>query len=123
MIRRPPISTRTDTLFPYPTLFRSAVVRTVRELAGQAELATTGRRLALDLTLGLALEAFVHPVEDEAEQRAAAVHIVRRDMVEMVAHGFFVKPRGLGVRQPVIGLDLERRIGDGNEKPRGRGSV
>src|SRR3546814_2511520 len=86
MIRRPPISTRTDTLFPYPTLFRSAVVRTVRELAGQAELATTGRGLALDLTLGLALEAFVHPVEDEAEQRAAAVHIVRQEMVEMVAH-------------------------------------
>src|SRR3546814_12178795 len=23
MIRRPPVSTRTDTLFPYPTLFRS----------------------------------------------------------------------------------------------------
>src|SRR3546814_3752459 len=28
MIRRPPRSTRTDTLFPYPTLFRSGVVRT-----------------------------------------------------------------------------------------------
>src|SRR3546814_230019 len=27
MIRRPPISTRTDTLFPYPTLFRSVFVR------------------------------------------------------------------------------------------------
>src|SRR3546814_20970942 len=26
MIRRPPISTRTDTLFPYPTLFRSPIV-------------------------------------------------------------------------------------------------
>src|SRR3546814_9596031 len=26
MLRRPPISTRTDTLFPYPTLFRSAAV-------------------------------------------------------------------------------------------------
>src|SRR3546814_10082974 len=25
MIRRPPISTRTDTLFPYPTLFRSRI--------------------------------------------------------------------------------------------------
>src|SRR3546814_18139077 len=25
MLRRPPSSTRTDTLFPYPTLFRSAV--------------------------------------------------------------------------------------------------
>src|SRR3546814_7460685 len=28
MIRRPPISTRTDTLFPYTTLFRSSRVRT-----------------------------------------------------------------------------------------------
>src|SRR3546814_6826636 len=27
MIRRPPRSTRTDTLFPYPTLFRSRCVR------------------------------------------------------------------------------------------------
>src|SRR3546814_8855868 len=27
MLRRPPISTRTDTLFPYTTLFRSAIVR------------------------------------------------------------------------------------------------
>src|SRR3546814_1294385 len=26
MIRRPPISTRTDTLFPYPTLFRSKLL-------------------------------------------------------------------------------------------------
>src|SRR3546814_9222545 len=29
MIRRPPRSTRTDTLFPYTTLFRSFVTRTV----------------------------------------------------------------------------------------------
>src|SRR3546814_15384701 len=37
MIRRPPISTRTDTLFPYTTLFRSnSAVREVaaREVAG-----------------------------------------------------------------------------------------
>src|SRR3546814_7979285 len=27
MIRRPPISTRTDTLFPYTTLFRSHITR------------------------------------------------------------------------------------------------
>src|SRR3546814_7461651 len=30
MIRRPPRSTRTDTLFPYTTLFRSADTQTVR---------------------------------------------------------------------------------------------
>src|SRR3546814_16035908 len=29
MIRRPPRSTRTDTLFPYTTLFRSALVRSI----------------------------------------------------------------------------------------------
>src|SRR3546814_12167141 len=39
MNRRPPISTRTDTLFPYPTLFRSlqdldARLRRVRVAAG-----------------------------------------------------------------------------------------
>src|SRR3546814_9122643 len=33
MIRRPPRSTRTDTLFPYTTLFRSAYILRVRDLA------------------------------------------------------------------------------------------
>src|SRR3546814_3081247 len=33
MIRRPPRSTRTDTLFPYPTLFRSLRPRSVRVAA------------------------------------------------------------------------------------------
>src|SRR3546814_12546880 len=32
MIRRPPRSTRTDTLFPYTTLFRSAVRRGIEEI-------------------------------------------------------------------------------------------
>src|SRR3546814_5961503 len=31
MIRRPPRSTRTDTLFPYPTLFRSRLARSFRQ--------------------------------------------------------------------------------------------
>src|SRR3546814_5428583 len=33
MIRRPPRSTRTDTLFPYTTLFRSGTARTPRPRA------------------------------------------------------------------------------------------
>src|SRR3546814_12280387 len=48
MIRRPPRSTRTDTLFPYTTLFRSAL----RELAGeegqQQDRHDTQRRRAAD---------------------------------------------------------------------------
>src|SRR3546814_9505511 len=39
MIRRPPRSTRTDTLFPYTTLFRSGVFRRDQRIA-------VGRRLA-----------------------------------------------------------------------------
>src|SRR3546814_7799280 len=36
MIRRPPRSTRTDTLFPYTTLFRSALAaRQLARIAGQ----------------------------------------------------------------------------------------
>src|SRR3546814_9898793 len=42
MIRRPPRSTRTDTLFPYTTLFRSAVARQpVEEILSHV----AGRRL------------------------------------------------------------------------------
>src|SRR3546814_3460821 len=36
MIRRPPRSTRTDTLFPYTTLFRSDVPETVHRIAVEA---------------------------------------------------------------------------------------
>src|SRR3546814_3669308 len=42
MIRRPPISTRTDTLFPYTTLFRSdAALGTARETAGDLDALAT----------------------------------------------------------------------------------
>src|SRR3546814_14162343 len=49
MIRRPPRSTRTDTLFPYTTLFRSYVNRYVKTrlsvLPGAAEVRVYGERL------------------------------------------------------------------------------
>src|SRR3546814_9243267 len=48
MTRRPPRSTRTDTLFPYTTLFRSAVLRaeTIRALGtmGDAAVLAEARR-------------------------------------------------------------------------------
>src|SRR3546814_1405685 len=50
MIRRPPRSTRTDTLFPYTTLFRSAFVGVAavplgRTRPGRAEIRHLRRRL------------------------------------------------------------------------------
>src|SRR3546814_7035888 len=46
MIRRPPRSTRTDTLFPYTTLFRSAWVAETMPLLNRARYVTeTGARM------------------------------------------------------------------------------
>src|SRR3546814_1074320 len=49
MIRRPPRSTRTDTLFPYPTLFRSLYGNCGQANYGAAKLALVG----LMQTLGI----------------------------------------------------------------------
>src|SRR3546814_20077349 len=46
MIRRPPRSTRTDTLFPYTTLFRSAAAIAAIELFGHKAHGSVGLGLA-----------------------------------------------------------------------------
>src|SRR3546814_7665479 len=64
MIRRPPRSTRTDTLFPYTTLFRSPVdhARDVVALAERVAQHAHQRGLALDRRQPLAVEAKLeHP--------------------------------------------------------------
>src|SRR3546814_16487757 len=60
MMRRPPRSTRTDTLFPYTTLFRSvprqAIIQVAREFADTAEK-TSGRSMVI---LGAGLNHWYH---------------------------------------------------------------
>src|SRR3546814_7836287 len=66
MIRRPPRSTRTDTLFPYTTLFRSADVedhRTARGDGDLEELAGVGTRHGRDVPDNLAAGPVVDPHE------------------------------------------------------------
>src|SRR3546814_17277945 len=65
MIRRPPISTRTDTLFPYTTLFRSEK-RTMNMLDVDAIRAQVR---ALDFTRGTPADAAMRR-EDDADARA-----------------------------------------------------
>src|SRR3546814_3708399 len=51
MIRRPPRSTRTDTLFPYTTLFRSAsIAATIRSCASSGATEIPCRRTRLSTT-------------------------------------------------------------------------
>src|SRR3546814_20159001 len=59
MIRRPPRSTRTDTLFPYTTLFRSQACRTRRQRRGGLHPARRDRRAG----------AVIEPGPERARQR------------------------------------------------------
>src|SRR3546814_20505512 len=70
MIRRPPGSTRTDTLFPYTTLFRSHQID-----AGDA----AGRELALMLAFALGeVEAGEPPFREQGAHRLDLEHSAGR---------------------------------------------
>src|SRR3546814_10817754 len=66
MIRRPPRSTRTDTLFPYTTLFRSTRFREIKEL-----VAVFGHRPRTGLGIG---PQHSHPFRVELQFLQRAVH-------------------------------------------------
>src|SRR3546814_1094689 len=51
MIRRPPRSTRTDTLFPYTTLFRSAISCVHLAISGPTKAATTPPPITSDIAM------------------------------------------------------------------------
>src|SRR3546814_3706779 len=83
MTRRPPISTRTDTLFPYTTLCRSA-----RPMAGVARMAEMPAAIAGPVA-GMARMAAVLRQRDEVilmealeQASGAATGIVRRRRVD-----------------------------------------
>src|SRR3546814_16780827 len=85
MIRRPPRSTRTDTLFPYTTLFRSGV-----EDLLAARLGARARRVEdLDDQLILARLQIGGDVETEGVEAA----LVRADDRSVDAHGRFIVDR------------------------------
>src|SRR3546814_11527732 len=69
MIRRPPRSTRTDTLFPYTTLFRSAIA--VDDVHGEVALAGNAHR-GRDLSRDLHGAVHIGDVADEEAELSAA---------------------------------------------------
>src|SRR3546814_15963406 len=73
MIRRPPRSTRTDTLFPYTTLFRSAFAADLGD--AQRNPVVLERHVALDATQQLDRFQMDHwiVIENGAEQQSLGV--------------------------------------------------
>src|SRR3546814_16411497 len=69
MIRRPPRSTRTDTLFPYTTLFRAiARCRTLRQPTGsRSKSANSSRQPETRGTLLMAHEALLAALDQRRE--------------------------------------------------------
>src|SRR3546814_13935214 len=67
MKRRPPRSTRTDTRFPYTTLFRSEIALHVRQLAQREDVSAAA--LALELQKDPALSVRLLRVANSAAQR------------------------------------------------------
>src|SRR3546814_20253285 len=99
MIRRPPRSTRTDTLFPYTTLFRSDGI----DYRETEEHRIGAQRGGIDDAQNIAVRLFPHAQKlFAARQRRNAAHVDRA----FVADAFFAEAhaasRGRTVRNSIF---------------------
>src|SRR3546814_12633416 len=90
MIRRPPRSTRTDTLFPYTTLFRSDRQTIARMLLERVEVLVLGETEHAELTCHwsggvVTKHAFIRPVR-RFEQLEHFVKLLAR-ITQLPTHG------------------------------------
>src|SRR3546814_5709617 len=83
MIRRPPRSTRTDTLFPYTTLFRSRAITAFLRRHPAASVPATGSQLSLAHTrLANAVAAYGRGDQTAAKSAALSAHLDGFEPVE-----------------------------------------
>src|SRR3546814_14723890 len=105
MIRRPPRSTRTDTLFPYTTLFRSVVVAIDADVAGVAAGAAFDAAVVAEHRRRLVARVLALELELAAEEGVAAAgvdHVARADGQRIA-----VRPLRLPQRRAAVGAALD----------------
>src|SRR3546814_10363354 len=99
MIRRPPRSTRTDTLFPYTTLFRSAA----RGVLGLAD-----DRLVLEIR-GRAEQRLERRVHVGVDERQPTVHLGAAAERAVAAVSYFGKAVGEEVEDRHVLREQDRK--------------
>src|SRR3546814_20278833 len=120
MIRRPPRSTRTDTRFPYTTLFRSPVARITRSLTGSisgvddrisayVKAGTQNRRLRKDLADARRTLVATSALQEENRQLKALLKPQDTDKAAL-AHGYLLPSTSTSHRPPPL-LSIRRRPG------------
>src|SRR3546814_9883660 len=115
MIRLPPRSTRTDTLFPYTTLFRSENNGSRALVPGAGTLRAQPVQLFLELDLQPALDRFVvHPLPHRVGKSGLAqrhatlgvvVVLVALRIAKLLHH---LRRRVAPVQRPLLGAQLGR---------------
>src|SRR3546814_3036756 len=80
MIRRPPRSTRTDTLFPYQTLVRSGLKKLIFD---QASRIRTGERVNFDVLAASAFPRMENPVVANRDEALGVTSCTGRFILEL----------------------------------------
>src|SRR3546814_4383139 len=119
MIRRPPISTRTDTLFPYTTLFRSSAIGSVVTASAVALDGKPGQRAQRPRLVAETGQCLLHRLAERAQALVRGLHadqrgerrlVLLRVLAGRLAEGGAV---ALDVAQVVAPLDGQaERVGE-----------
>src|SRR3546814_7570994 len=91
MIRRPPRSTRTDTLFPYTTLFRSTIPAERMKAGREHRVPLSSRAMEIiDEMAKLGTEGYVFPGPKPKKPLStmAMPMLLRRMKANVTVHGF-----------------------------------
>src|SRR3546814_4045484 len=117
MIRRPPRSTRTDTLFPYTTLFRS-VNSNIHKALGSLGVVTDGCIRNLDaIPEGFQMiagsvkpsHAFVHMVGYGIQVNVAGMVVAHDDLIHADRHGAVVIPKADARKVAAAAAEVEAK--------------
>src|SRR3546814_10650641 len=88
MIRLPPISTRTDTLFPYTTLFRSAHAFPLSALALKSRSVTPPPCLA-GRSLSVSQQDAARPLQTQSKENRSEEHTSELQSLMRISYAVF----------------------------------